>query len=269
MRKKHMFVRTIGLVVLVAILAGCAVFGDNSLEVLTYTNGTTAAGKKLIVFMRGMGGNHKSFEEEGLVQDIRDRSIPWDMAAPSAGPWYYLNRTLTTRLKEDVIDPAKSCGYEEIWLIGFSMGGLGSLLYLKEYPGDIQGVCLIAPFLSYRGIQREIMAAGGLPSWDPGDYDPETDWQRMLWHWLKEYSSESPMANIHLAYGTQDPYVEGQQLLAGIVPKEHIITIAGGHDYATLKNLWTELLDSGIFINSMSSARSDETGIISGKSTDE
>jgi hypothetical protein len=34
----------------------------------------------------GMGGNHKSFEEEGLVQDIRDRSIPYDMAAPSDSP---------------------------------------------------------------------------------------------------------------------------------------------------------------------------------------
>jgi hypothetical protein len=140
---------------------------------------------------------------------------------------------------------------------------------LKEYPEDIRGVCLIAPFLSYRGIQREIMAAGGLPSWDPGDYDPETDWQRMLWHWLKEHFSDAPMVDIHLAYGMQDPYVEGQQLLAGIVPQEHIITIAGGHDSATLKNLWTGLLDSGIFVNKISSATIDEIGIISGKGPDE
>jgi len=111
------------------LLSGCALFGKAPLDVLTYSSlEAPLEHKRLIVFMRGMGGSHESFEKEGLVEDIRSRHMPYDMAAPNAHFGYYLGRTLIERMKTDVIEPAKTEGYEEIWLIGFSMGGLGSLL---------------------------------------------------------------------------------------------------------------------------------------------
>jgi len=223
--------------------------GKTPLEVLTYPSGETVLQhKRLIVFMRGMGGSHRSFEKEGLVEDIRNRRMPYDMIAPNAHWGYYMGRTLNSRLKADVIDPAKSAGYKEIWLIGFSMGGLGALLYMQEHPEDIQGIYLISPFLGFGWVEDEIAEAGGLRQWEPGEYDPEDDWQRMLWHWLKDEIADNRDANIYLSYGTDDPYVKGQQLLAQILPSERVNAIAGGHDYATFRKLWHILLDSGVYV---------------------
>jgi hypothetical protein len=59
-------------------------------------------------------------------------------------------------------------------------------MYLREYPEDIAGVCLISPFLRNSGIIAEISAAGSLAAWDPGKFDLKKDWERMLWAWLKE-----------------------------------------------------------------------------------
>lgn len=231
------------------IFNGCALMGRAPLDVLHYSSDEKPLDhKRLIVFMRGLGGDNKSFEKEGLVEDVRNRHMPYDMVAPNASPGYYLGRTLVPRLKADVIDPAKAAGYKEIWLIGFSMGGLGSLLYLREHPEDIQGVYLISPFLSYRFIQDEITQAGGLRRWNPGPYDPKDDWQRMLWDWLKNNVADHPDVNIYLSYGTDDPYVEGQRLLAQILPPDHVKTIPGGHDYKTFRALWHVLLDSGVYI---------------------
>jgi pimeloyl-ACP methyl ester carboxylesterase len=234
---------------------GCALMGRAPLDVLHYSSGVKPLGhKRLIIFMRGLGGSNKSFEKEGLVADIRNRHMPYDMVAPDADLEYYLGRTLIQRMKADVIDPAKAAGYKEIWLIGFSMGGLGSLLYLKAHPEDIQGVYLISPFLSYRFIQDEITEAGGLRRWNPGKYDPNDDWQRMLWDWLKNHVADHPEMNIYLSYGTHDPYVEGQRLLAQILPPGHVRTIAGGHDYKTFRALWHGVLDSGVYVTRMPEA---------------
>jgi pimeloyl-ACP methyl ester carboxylesterase len=237
------------------LLGGCALFGRAPLHFLTYPGLEEPLDeKRLIVFMRGLGGSHESFEKEGLVDDIRDRNMPYDMAAPNAHFGYYLGRTLIDRMKADLIDPAKAEGYEEIWLIGFSMGGLGSLLYLREHPDDIQGVYLIAPFLSLGFIQNEIIKAGGLRQWDPGEYDPEDDWQRALWHWLKDEVADNPEMNIYISYGTEDTYVKGQQLLAEVLPPDRVTALTGGHNYETFRTLWQALLDSGVYISGIPEA---------------
>jgi hypothetical protein len=48
--------------------------------------------------MRGIGGSHRSFEAEGLVDDVRTMGLPFDMAAPNAHLGYYSGRTLLVRL---------------------------------------------------------------------------------------------------------------------------------------------------------------------------
>ena len=216
------------------------------MDVLTYeTPNEGATHHRLFVFLRGMGGSHRSFEKEGLVEGVQARGLPFDMVAPNAHFGYYSGRTLIARLKADVIDPARARGYQEIWLIGFSMGGLGSILYLMEHPEDIAGVCLIAPFLGYASITEEITEAGGVRRWEPATFDAEKDWQRMVWHWLKSTVADDPDAAIYLGYGTKDPYSRGQALLAGILPTESVFTIPGGHDYRTFITLWNMFLDSG------------------------
>lgn len=230
---------------IVVLLAACAPFANRPMDVLSYENpNKDKNGQRLIVFMRGIGGSHRSFEEEGLVADVWACGLSCDIVAPNAHVGYYGDRTLIDRLKKDVIEPAKARGFKEIWLVGFSMGGLGSLLYAMGYPEDIARVYLIAPFLGAPVFLAQIEAAGGARFWEPGEYEPELDWQKMLWHWLKKTVAGHPEKIVYLGYGANDPYARGHKLLADLLPPERVHVIEGGHDYETFKALWKHFLEN-------------------------
>ncbi len=238
-------IRYLAAIMLVAFLSGCAIFAKAPMDVLTYENpNKEEAHQRLFVFLRGIGGSHYSFEEQGLVAEVWARGLPFDMVAPNAHFGYYGDRNLITRLKEDVIDPARARGYKKIWLVGVSMGGLGSLLYLMERPEDIAGVYLISPYLGTQSFLEEIEFAGGVRQWDPGHYKAEEDWQRMLWHWMKTTIADNPDKIVYLGYGSDDPYKIGQQLLATMLPPNRVYAIDGGHDFQTLKALWKIFLEN-------------------------
>lgn len=182
-----------------------------------------------------------------MVTEVIKRNLPFDMVVPNTYFAYYFKRTLLIRLREDVILPAKQQGYENIWLIGVSMGGLGALLYLTEFPDDIDGVYLISPFLGYDEIIQEIETNGGLLEWQPGKYLPKEDWERMLWHWIKNYHSRSFEKPIYLGAGKEDPYRDAHKILLDVLPEEKVIILEGNHDYDTFNTLWGTFLDSDLF----------------------
>ena len=235
------------LIVAVILFSGCAYFANKPLKILSYVDVNGTSHKNLFVFLRGLGGSHRSFEKEGLVEATRQRGIAFDMVAPNAHFAYYAKRTLIERLRKDVILPAKKKGYENIWLVGFSMGGLGSLLYVREHPEDISGICLISPFLGDDDIIDEINKNGGLRSWTPGDYAPEDDWEKMLWHWIKIKVATGNTPPIYLGFGNNDTYAEAQQLLSTALPENHITQRKGAHDYETFKALWRSFLDRDVY----------------------
>jgi pimeloyl-ACP methyl ester carboxylesterase len=238
--------RYLAIIMLVAFLSGCStMFAKAPMDVLIYENpDKAAANQRLFVFLRGIGGSHHSFEEEGLVADVWARGLPFDVAVPNAHFGYYGDQNLVMRLKEDVIDPAKARGYQKIWLVGVSMGGLGALLYLMERPQDISGVYLISPFLGSQFFLEEIEAAGGVRQWNPGHYKAEEDWQRMLWHWMKTAIADKPDKIVYLGYGTDDPFRSSPQLLATLLPPNSVYAIEGEHDYQTFKTLWKIFLEN-------------------------
>lgn len=229
-------------------VAGCS--GKKPLETLRYESGPNRH-KGLIVFLQGMGGTtscftagHKCFAAEGFVEAVRSRDLPYDMAAPGAHVGYYKDRTLEERLRTDVILPARAQGYERIWLVGVSMGGLGSLLYTKHHPADVDGVLTLGPFLGYDRIIDEIIAAGGVARWQPGEIDSD-DWQRMLWLWFKEGEKRPNAAPIFLGYGENDPYVKAHRLLAATLPSQQVLAVDGGHSFSTFRKIWETFLDGG------------------------
>jgi pimeloyl-ACP methyl ester carboxylesterase len=230
-----------------AILVCCGCATNAPLDTLYYTVPEGGQPKTMLILLRGRIGSHTIFEKEGMIDDVRTRKLPIDIAAPEAGLGYYVGRTLVPRLQEDIIEPAKAKGYQRFWLVGFSMGGLGSLMYTREFADEIAGVCVVSPFLGYRSIIDEIETAGGLLQWEPGDYDPEEDWQRMFWHWLKRSADDGPlMEKIYLGYGTEDSFVKAQRLLEAILPDGHVITTEGGHTQEIMKALWVTFLDQGV-----------------------
>jgi len=241
---------------LVAFLSGCAKNSHKHLETLSYT--APVRNRNLIVFLRGLGGTwrciwhpHTCFEREGFVAAARNRKIPFDMVAPNAHFGYYKDRNLEVRLTEDVIGPAKAQGYEKIWLVGASMGGLGSIFYLRKHPEYVAGVLLLGPYLGDAPIASEISQAGGIKAWNPGSYDGERDWQRRVWDWLKRYcAAPDGRVPIYLGIGKQDRYYNGQKLLADALPAERVIVVDGRHGPTTFKKIWEIFLERNILSNS-------------------
>lgn len=230
------------------LFSGCAHFAGQPLEVLHYIGNSTSH-KNLFVFIRGLGGSHRTFAEEGMVKATWQRDIDFDMVAPNSHFAYYSERTVVKRLREDVILPAKEKGYKNIWLVGPSMGGLGSLLYIREHPEDIDGIYLMSPFLGYDEIITEIKAQGGLQTWLPGDYAPDEDWQRMIWHWIKTEVAEQNTPPIYLGFGNDDTYVEAQKIFASALPADHTTRMEGVHDNATFRALWKRFLKWDVNLN--------------------
>ncbi len=48
----------------------------------------------MVIFLRGRGGSHEDFVDEGFVDVVRERRLPVDMAAPDAHFGYYMGETL-------------------------------------------------------------------------------------------------------------------------------------------------------------------------------
>jgi pimeloyl-ACP methyl ester carboxylesterase len=234
--------KSLALFLVIIVILGC--YTNAPLKTLYYKTEEYSYQKKMVIFLRGRGGSHKDFASEGFINEIKTRKLPFDMAAPNAHLGYYIGETLVPRLKADIIEPAKAKGYETFWLVGVSMGGLGALMYTRQHPKDVEGVCLISPFLGYDKIIREIADAGGVREWDPGEYDMNNDWQRMFWNWLKQYSDgEIQLPSIYLGYGAVDTYATAQGLLRDILPSDHVFTTPGGHTPETMKKLWCIFLE--------------------------
>lgn len=238
-------IRVCFLILVTILLSSCST--NAPLESLYYSANELKPQKNLIIFLRGRGGSHKDFAAEGFVDSVLDRNLAYDMIAPNAHFGYYFGETLVERLKIDLIEPAKAKGYENIFLVGASMGGLGAIIYSRFYPDDVTGVYAISPFLGYEKIIKEIVDSGGLQQWEPGAYDPDDDWQRMVWDWLKTNTNKQMQkTTVYLGYGTEDTYVKSQKLLEDALPAERVLKTAGGHTPKTMKSLWDMFLDKEI-----------------------
>lgn len=217
------------------------------IDSIYYKDSDDSKNRCLLVLLPGRGGSAKDFEEEGFIREVRKEGLNIDMVAVEAHLGYYANRSIVTRLKEDVIEPAKSAGYEQIWLAGISMGALGALYYTKAYPEDIYGLILLAPYLGEQEVINEISNAGGVQKWNPSKVDKD-DWQREQWKWIKAYTSrQENAAHFYLGYGVDDRYASTHKLLAELLPKQNVLSGKGGHDWATWRPIWAELLEKAGF----------------------
>ncbi len=79
------------------LFSGCGHFASQPLDILYYTGDKTSH-NNLFVFVRGLGGSHRSFAEEGIVEATWQRDIDFDMVAPNSHFAYYSERTLIERL---------------------------------------------------------------------------------------------------------------------------------------------------------------------------
>lgn len=212
-------------------------------------------GRILLVMLPGAKGRPQDLVQWGFVRALRERHPSIDVVAADAHLGYYLERNLSEHLTHDIIAPARARNYQRIWLMGISLGGMGSLLYAREHPADIEGVIVLAPFLGARGTIAEVVRAGGLARWQPGAIKPDDD-ERLLLAWIKAcqpVAATSP--KLFLGYGTDDRFAAPSKMLAERLPAAQVVTLPGGHDWATWLCLWQHLLDQDLFSGGKQVAR--------------
>lgn len=203
--------------------------------------------KALLVMLPGAYDTPQDFIREGFVAAVRERHLAVDLQLVNAHVGYYTQQTILERLHHDVIEPALAQGYEQIWLAGISIGGMGSLVYGATYPAGISGVVALAPYLGPRNISADVVRAGGLAQWpSQGQTLPEDDVDRRLWQWLKSQAdpaSAQTLPPLYWGYGLSDRFALGHRVVAQSLPAGRVFTVDGGHDWPAWIALWRQMLD--------------------------
>jgi len=233
--------------ILVALMAiGCTPAARIPMDTVYFNPAGPKQNSCLIVFLPGRWNTAASFADEGFVAAVRRSGLQADMMAAKAHMGYYLEHTFPERLHKDVIVPAKNRGYRQIWLVGVSIGGLGALWYDGEYSGELAGIVVLAPYLGEPETYGEVSRSGGLVKWVPPSI-ADNDWQRKIWFNLKTFETrEKSLARLYLGYGLHDRFAVPDGMLAEVLPMEQVFTVEGGHDWATWRRLWEEILKKSV-----------------------
>ena len=235
--------RTVFLLLL--LLAGCARLRPTPVPLRTVSHpGTPGANqpRTLVVLLPGRRDSPEDFGRFDFPKLAAQAGAQVDMVAVDAHPGYYYKRTILERLHEDILAPARK-RYDRIWLVGISLGGTGSLLYMTRYPQEVDGILLLAPFLGNEEVIDEVAAAGGLDGWQPPQTLTPDDFQRQMWSWLKSGVQEGPP--LYLGYGQSDPFARANGLLGDALPPERVFTVPGGHDWDAWQAAWKAFLKTG------------------------
>ena len=207
----------------------------------------------LVVFLPGFGDDAEDFERNGFVGLVKQHGLSVDMVAAQATLGYYARGSFPERLATDVIGPARARGYEQVWLVGMSMGGLGTVYYARAHTAHVTGILALAPYLGDSDLTDEIRAKGGLAHWQAPprvEVLDEDNYQREIWRWLQALTrGQEPGPNIYLGYGRSDKLARQDELLAAALPQGHTYLVDGAHDWKT----WTILL--GQFLQGSDFAR--------------
>jgi pimeloyl-ACP methyl ester carboxylesterase len=193
-----------------------------------------------MVWLPGAYHAAQDFLSAGFPQAVSVRQIPLDLTFVDLELQYLGDRTALERLRSEVVLPAQEIG-TSVWLAGVSLGGLIALDYLVTYPDDLDGLCLLAPYLGNRMLTAEIAAAHGLAAWDPGEL-AQADGERRIWRYIKAHGRDC--RPLHLGFGKDDRFGAAHALLAAALPADRVSVVQGGHDWRTWTTLWENFLDS-------------------------
>jgi len=234
----------------------CGALRPASVPMRTVPYGTPTSTDRFLLLLPGRHDSAGDFGRYGFVEEARAAGLSAEVVAAEAHMGYYVRRVIHTRLREDVLAPTRARGLRTIWMMGISLGALGSVIVGSEFPGELDGLILVAPYLGPDALIREIESAGGLRNWSP-PAEPE-DFAG-LWVWLRGYAdSPSLRPPLILAYGENDRYGKAHGLLAEVLPADRVLTEPGGHDWSTWKRLWKRTVRHPIVRGALGGAASPE-----------
>ena len=193
-----------------------------------------------MVWLPGAYQTAQDFLTAGFAAAVRRRQAPLDLLFVDMEFAYLGDRAALQLLRSDIVLPARTAGVS-IWLGGISLGGLTALDYAASCPDEIDGLCLLAPYLGNRTLTAEIARAPGLAAWQPGEL-AQIDEERRIWRYIKNRGADS--GPLYLGFGRCDRFAAAQELLAATLPADSVDVIDGGHDWSTWVRLWEIFLQS-------------------------
>lgn len=230
--------KTAGAGLTAVLLSGCALFLPESVVPIPALHERNAGSPEtLVILMPGRGGAARDFFDRGFVRRLLACDRPLRVAAVDAHLGYYADESVAIRLTEDIIRPARERGVEEVWLAGISLGGLGALIHLNDYPGVARGAVLIAPYLgdsaTVEALPADLTAAGAPP---PGDAIAG------VWYGIAEKLDGANPPALYLAAGTEDRFARAHERFARLLDEDRVFRADGGHGWTTWEPLWARIL---------------------------
>jgi pimeloyl-ACP methyl ester carboxylesterase len=182
----------------------------------------------------------RDFVEAGFVSAVRERALPVDLVFAEVNLQHLTDRTILRRLRHELVLPARAQGCVSIWLCGISLGGFIGLAYAERYASEIDGLCLLAPYLGNHIVTGEIKRADGVANWQPGDLAVDDD-ERRVWRFIKSHRSQA--VAVHLGFGREDRFADSHRMMAAALDPDSVRIVPGGHDWPVWSQLWADFLD--------------------------
>jgi pimeloyl-ACP methyl ester carboxylesterase len=201
---------------------------------------TERAARPRILLLPGALDTAAQFHAAGFAEAVRERRLPVDLVVAEFEFRDMTDRSMLERLREGPLADARRTGCANIWLAGVSFGGFLAIAYAERFPGEVAGLCLIAPYLGTRLTSGEIARAGGLAHWAPAA-DATEDEDRRLWNFLRV--APARRCPVYLGYGRDDRFADSHRLLAAALPDGAVDVVDGGHDWTAWRAVWDRFLD--------------------------
>ena len=182
-----------------------------------------------MIWLPGAYAEARNFVDEGFAASAAQRGARVDLCFVDLEMAHLQDQGPLEQLRSELILPARAAG-QAVWLAGISLGGLIALDYASTHPGEIDGLCLLAPYLGNRMLIASI-AAGKLA---------DSDVEHRIWRFIKTPDRAVPL---YLGYGRQDRFSQAHDLMAAALPAARVDVVEGGHDWGTWFKLWERFLD--------------------------
>lgn len=249
-RLVELALRALAPALLAALASGCLYFSRSPIRPVPalafYADAETRA-RCLVVFLPGLMDGPETIRDRALPSVVRASGAPCDSVAVDATYRYYFGAAIDEVIHDDILVPATVRGYEEIWLVGISLGGLGAALTARAHPALVDGVILLSPYLGLEEIVRDIAAAGGLSAWEPPEsaragVPRDADFTLFVWAWLHGLVTDpASMPELYVGWVEGERLAPTSELLAAALPASHSFSVEGSHAWASWNAIFAEL----------------------------
>ena len=217
-------------------LSACSIFGplpDRMGQQLV--EGNQQNREVLIILLPGIFSDSQDMMQRGVPDAIHRGWPEPDILMADLTINFYRKGLATKRLHDEIVVPARQQGYSEVWLSGGSMGGMGTLMYEWQHPGEMDGLVLISPYMGSGDVTDAIREAGGLKFWDSGErlrVMQSDNYDRLIWQMAQDWiGDQAKLERVWLMCGDEDRLYPDVQMLGAILPEDRYFPGSGGHSW--------------------------------------